>query len=634
MVTVNSSFFLNCYILGDGTYDPFSVEVSSDESMTVTGLVRQIARDYEVTTTRKLAISDVYRVHLTREELPNLASTPEEYFNSRKMYMMDLVEDHWPDPQQVHRRSVHVLIRGVNRIGPVSVAATVGVEQQSSTSEREDQVSDIISRFKKSRIEYFSSLNDSSAAAANPNRFAEQQWGKNYMLNGRPHTHTGPPIILYHPVFGNFLTNLKSSNQLSPKFYDSIFEYFWASQRIYHAEAGSRASNRDENTRTILEDLLGKLWRATEDGPNPDAVATGSNGGACLFIEMKDEIGTGGGDPSIQTAYSYSRFWRNSQLKDRCCCPSILIAIAGPWMCVLGAVLLDRPVVQPLTDYIWVGINPSRPWDVTFVARVFYSILVARKELEVYYAKLTSTSSMDSFDPKPLAAPFFPYPNYFIGEGGNRIKFTYKGYLNHTSLKSSQLGPSKSQLIPSKLVFLAECFETDPTTLIVIKFVESYDADAHKLLAEAGLAPQLLYDGAANANENVRLGPDYRMIVMEYIAGVDLGRYTGSTLPQCVSADVDRAVTLLHNSNFVFGDLRPPNVMLVKDVAGAVVGAKLIDFDWCGKHQEERYPFSMNTEIDWASGVGPGALLDKVHDIDMKNRLFALYEVDNTGSHG
>ncbi|KAF8749318.1 hypothetical protein RHS01_10151 [Rhizoctonia solani] len=552
MVTVNSSFFLNCYILGDGTYDPFSVEVSSDERTTE---------------------SRVY---------------PEEYFNSRKMYMMDLVEDHWPDPQQVHRRSVHVLIRGV--IGPVSVAATVGVEQQSSTSEREDQFP-----------------NDSSAAAANPNRFAEQQWGKNYMLNGRPHTHTGPPIILYHPVFGNFLTNLKSSNQLSPKFYDSIFEYFWASQRIYHAEAGSRASNRDENTRTILEDLLGKLWRATEDGPNPDAVATGSNGGACLFIEMKDEIGTGGGDPSIQTAYSYSRFWRNSQLKDRCCCPSILIAIAGPWMCVLGAVLLDRPVVQPLTDYIWVGINPSRPWDVAFVARVFYSILVARKELEVYYAKLTSTSSMDSFDPKPLAAPFFPYPNYFIGEGGNRIKFTYKGYLKRTSLKSSQLGPSKSQLIPSKLVFLAECFETDPTTLIVIKFVESYDADAHKLLAEAGLAPQLLYDGAANANENVRLGPDYRMIVMEYIAGVDLGRYT---------------------------DLRPPNVMLVKDVAGAVVGAKLIDFDWCGKHQEERYPFSMNTEIDWASGVGPGALLDKVHDIDMKNRLFALYEVDNTGSHG
>ncbi|QRW17485.1 Tyrosine kinase specific for activated [Rhizoctonia solani] len=548
------------------------------------------------------------------------------------MYMMDLVEDHWPDLQQVHRRSVHLLIRGV--IGPVSVVATVGVEQQSSTLQREDQVIDIVSRFKKSWIEYFSSLNDSSAAAANPDRFAEQQWGKNYMLNGRPHTHTGPPIVLYHPVFGNFLTNLKSSNQLSPKFHDSIFEYFWASQRIYHAEAGSRASNQDENTRTILEDLLGKLWRVTEDGPNPDAVTIGSNGGACLFIEMKDEIGTGGSDPSIQTAYSYSRFWRNSQLKDRCCCPSILIAIAGPWMCVLGAVLLDRPVVQPMTDYIWVGINPSRPLDVVSVARVFDSILMARKELEVYYAKLTSTSSMDSLNPKPFVAPFFPYPNHFIGEGGNRIKFTYKGYLNRLSVKNLQLGPSKSQLIPSKLVFLAECFGTDPTTSIVVKFVESYNANAHKLLAEAGLAPQLLYDGVANANENVQLGPDYRMIVMEYIAGVDLGRYTGSTLPRCVSADVDRAVSLLHNSNFVFGDPRPPNVMLVKDVAGAVVGAKLIDFDWCGKHQEERYPFSMNTEIDWASGVGPGALLDKVHDIDMKNRLFALYEVDNTGSHG
>ncbi|KAG8685675.1 hypothetical protein FRC11_010231, partial [Ceratobasidium sp. 423] len=480
----------------------------------------------------------------------------------------------------------------------------------------EDQLDGLIERFEKTRIRYGQELARCSAStAAKPEMFAKQQRGQYYMLNGRPRQHTGAPIILYHPVFGNFLSNLQSSEPLPSKFYYRVLEYFWTSQDIHGAETGSsRGSNCDASTWGGLEEFLGKLWKVLEPGV-PDATAIGPNGTYSLIIEIKNEVGTGGCDPSIQAAQSYSRLWRQAKLWGWCCCPSILIAIAGPWMCVLGAVFLDCPIVQPLTDFLWLGSNPNKPRDFAFLARVFECVIKAREELDSYYANFIPPKTEEA-----VFGAFFPYPTYFIGEDGERVEFSYTTHLVRTRPElTSHLNRSKSQFAPDKVVFLAKLRDSSRPTPIVVKFVQSYNVDAHKLLAQAGLAPKLLYDGSMRENE--RLGPDYRMIVMEYIDGIDLGRYAGPALPERVSEDITRALSILHAEDLVFGDLRPPNVMLVRDDAGTIVGAKLIDFDWCGKHQEERYPFDMNNLITWASGVGPGALLDKQHDIDMMDRL-------------
>ena len=53
----------------------------------------------------------------------------------------------------------------------------------------------------------------------------------------------------------------------------------------------------------------------------------------------------------------------------------------------------------------------------------------------------------------------------------------------------------------------------------------------------------------------------------------------------------------------------------------------LIDFDWCGVHQEGTYPISLNDAresvigIDWHPDVKRGGRLMKEHDIYRLNRM-------------
>ncbi|RIA94123.1 hypothetical protein C1645_690128, partial [Glomus cerebriforme] len=64
----------------------------------------------------------------------------------------------------------------------------------------------------------------------------------------------------------------------------------------------------------------------------------------------------------------------------------------------------------------------------------------------------------------------------------------------------------------------------------------------------------------------------------------------------------------LHEQNIVFGDLRRPNILVT------IKGTILVDFEWCGKHNTDRYPVTMSTEISWPEGARPGGLLMRAHD--------------------
>ncbi|KAI9060335.1 hypothetical protein FKP32DRAFT_1578155 [Trametes sanguinea] len=63
------------------------------------------------------------------------------------------------------------------------------------------------------------------------------------------------------------------------------------------------------------------------------------------------------------------------------------------------------------------------------------------------------------------------------------------------------------------------------------------------------------------------------------------------------------AIGLLHERNLVFGDLREPNVLLIKGG-----GLMLVDFDWCGEEGTVTYPGDMNEEgsIPWDEDAEPG----------------------------
>ncbi|KAI0083190.1 hypothetical protein BDY19DRAFT_746482, partial [Irpex rosettiformis] len=79
-----------------------------------------------------------------------------------------------------------------------------------------------------------------------------------------------------------------------------------------------------------------------------------------------------------------------------------------------------------------------------------------------------------------------------------------------------------------------------------------------------------------------------------------------------------KAIGRLHEGGFVFGDLRKPNILISRATGGVV----LVDFDFCGKENEARYPVGIHTELCWATArIDPGAVMKKLHDNLMLNRL-------------
>ncbi|EGO20811.1 hypothetical protein SERLADRAFT_400023, partial [Serpula lacrymans var. lacrymans S7.9] len=79
-------------------------------------------------------------------------------------------------------------------------------------------------------------------------------------------------------------------------------------------------------------------------------------------------------------------------------------------------------------------------------------------------------------------------------------------------------------------------------------------------------------------------------------------------VPEAVLRDVKRALKLLHENRFVFGDLRDTNVVSSKEQGF------LVDFDWAGKEGEDRYPAALNENNKWHAEVRAHAVMSKAHD--------------------
>lgn len=88
---------------------------------------------------------------------------------------------------------------------------------------------------------------------------------------------------------------------------------------------------------------------------------------------VENDMGEGGCDTVMQGCFSFRNYWIQNNVeraRNFCNCPGLIIAISGPWMVILGAVFVEYPVIQPLTDYIWLGVHPSADQELLRVARL------------------------------------------------------------------------------------------------------------------------------------------------------------------------------------------------------------------------------------------------------------------------
>ena len=107
------------------------------------------------------------------------------------------------------------------------------------------------------------------------------------------------------------------------------------------------------------------------------------------------------------------------------------------------------------------------------------------------------------------------------------------------------------------------------------------------------------------------------MVVIDYVDGEQLFHKYPVATPDKVMEEVSEALGTLHKNGLVFGDLRSPNILVTNQHH-----VQLINFEWCGKVGEGRYPADINlVDIGWPSGVVPGGFMHFEHDSEMLRRL-------------
>jgi serine/threonine protein kinase len=279
-------------------------------------------------------------------------------------------------------------------------------------------------------------------------------------------------------------------------------------------------------------------------------------------------------------------------------------------MMVSGAVFAETFVVQRLTDYIALGSHPTEEdKGLRRVAQILVALKECIEDLEKFYKSLEPAP----VDPPPSAAAsstartksrgqtsgpprkIFPYyTKYLTKDGEHRFKYT------------TRLTPSDSP----RAVFEA-IMESPGAKKVVVKFTRTYCEEAHRLLAEHFLAPELLH-------HEVIEGTGIHLVVMDYVEVTTTKE--GALKVESGSEHVGllrKAIQLLHAQGFVFGDLREPNVL----IAGAEL--KLVDFDWCGKIGEACYPTNINMSegIPWPDGVRAEGKIQIAHDVTWFRQL-------------
>lgn len=139
---------------------------------------------------------------------------------------------------------------------------------------------------------------------------------------------------------------------------------------------------------------------------------------------------------------------------------------------------------------------------------------------------------------------------------------------------------------------------------VIVKFTPRYNAEAHFLLAKAGLALTL--------HLCERVIGDLYMVVMDHVDEKSIWQLQMDEAPDpaIILEKVEKALNLLHEQDIVLGDLQGPNILVA-----SMDRVFLVDFDWAGKDGKARYPPTLNPNNTWTEEVVPYGIMHKARDL-------------------
>lgn len=440
----------------------------------------------------------------------------------------------------------------------------------------------------------------------------------------RPHR-DGPPITIYEEVFAEMVDDIAclSSRPDNEDILAKLSELAVRSLEIYDSD-----SQRESALYPLIESLLGvQLERR---GPSSATVKTGAsveeNGAIYLHVDCKNELGLGGvadlqgaltllkriSEPkacfALSNRINHHRHVcvQYAAIRNMTCCPCLHLFISGPYISFGGSILTGVYNYELFTDYIYLGGGPCKASDIYNTAKIFDIFRGALGKLRNRYKTLKYHHDPTIKDHQRL----FPRPAYLANSDIPNLVF------------ESRIIYGKSYCHPRCALFHA----VYDGQRVVVKFSAKYNLDAHRAMAEVGLAPKLYF--------HAQLRGGVHMVVMESIDGSGVRKVFGyKEIPNIVTKQIEAALNVLHDKNLVHGDVCSSNILTTKayDATSPKSTAVkdidtpwriyLIDFDWAGEADKDRYHLLLESSGPRNSDMRPGALLKTMHDDMMLRQI-------------
>ncbi|CAG8660792.1 3684_t:CDS:2 [Funneliformis caledonium] len=392
-------------------------------------------------------------------------------------------------------------------------------------------------------------------------------------LNCHPPKNHDIPITLYHEFFGEFLKDCKDFN----------------------------IKNEDKNTRFVNYDTTS--YKFNSNGQEIDGVWRKKYNGKTTLLtifEFKNEFSVA--DSYMQASAYYSKYFeelyiKKSHILQHTCIPTFLVYIYGPYFGIAGAVMGQSITIDPLIEGSLILRHGNESW-INQITKVFCALRKANDNLDKYYEEIVKSGENLQMERKMKEQVRYPFLKKYKSTSEEFVNIEYIDRIDSEN---------------KKLIFLVK----ESGVKRILKFTTLYNADVHKFCFNQGFASELVkIDNVENT--------DFRFVIMEYLDGFNVISDIWHKLKEKEKIELKKkildVVKIMHDNNFVHGDLNFENIMAKLNSDGNWI-VKFIDFDWTGYNREAEYPQFLNKKIPWYNDVQQLGKIFYDHD----NHLISYY---------